>query len=52
MLLSPFDEIGSLPGKYCITCDPIILLVQHSKHRVSLEAKEEIETTEGHGSTS
>ena len=38
-----FDTIDSMPGQYNITLDPNILPVQHGKHRVPIEAKEEIE---------
>ena len=43
MFLDSFHEIGTMPGKYRITLDTNIPLLQHRRCRISIEAKEDIE---------
>ena len=37
------DRVGNMPGTYTIRTDPSIPPVQHARHKVSIECKEQIE---------
>ena len=42
MLPDVFNKIGNMPGEYSIILTPIVLPVQHGRHRVPLEAKKRL----------
>ena len=44
MFQDSLNKIGSMPGEYSIILDPNFLSLLHGRHRVPIEAKEEIET--------